>query len=80
MRALSDAHKRGVTVFIITQRERVLAGVDKIMRIQNGKLLDFDTREKVLERLRDLGARSSDQGNEQASQIAEQTKSTKVMP
>ncbi|WP_457936119.1 ATP-binding cassette domain-containing protein [Mesorhizobium sp. 10J20-29] len=63
MRALSDAHKRGVTVFIITQRERVLAGVDKIMRMQNGKLLDYDTRDKVFERFRDAGSRAGDPGS-----------------
>ncbi|MCU0789881.1 MAG: type I secretion system permease/ATPase [Nitratireductor sp.] len=50
MRALSDARKRGVTVFIITQREMVLAGVDKIMRMQNGQILEFDRSDIVIER------------------------------
>jgi ATP-binding cassette subfamily C protein len=52
MRALSDARKRGVTVFIVTQREMVLAGVDKIMRMQNGQILEFDNRDTVIERHR----------------------------
>ena len=65
MRALADAQKRGVTVFIITQRERVLAAVDKIIRMQNGKILDFDKRDKILERLRGLGPRADEPGEEQ---------------
>jgi PrtD family type I secretion system ABC transporter len=50
MRALAEAKNRKVTVVVITQREMVLAGVDKIMRIQNGVLLEFDKRDTVLSR------------------------------
>jgi PrtD family type I secretion system ABC transporter len=64
MRALAEARKRGVTIFIITQREMVLAGVDKIMRMQNGAILEFDAREAVLERHR--GPRSPMQTPENA--------------
>jgi ATP-binding cassette subfamily C protein len=52
MRALADARKNSVTIFIITQRDMVLAGVDKIMRMQNGQILEFDKREIVIERHR----------------------------
>jgi ABC-type protease/lipase transport system fused ATPase/permease subunit len=64
MRSLAEARKRGVTIFIITQREMVLAGVDKIMRMQNGAILEFDAREAVLERHR--GPRSPLQTPENA--------------
>ncbi len=50
MRALADAKKNGVTVFVITQREMVLAGVDKIMRMQNGAILEYDERDIILQR------------------------------
>jgi ribosomal protein S15 len=48
MRALAEAKKRKVTVVVITQREMVLAAVDKIIRIQNGVLLEYDERDTVL--------------------------------
>ncbi len=50
MRALAEAKKRKVTVVVITQREMVLAAVDKIMRIQSGVLLEYDERDTVLAR------------------------------
>jgi ABC-type protease/lipase transport system fused ATPase/permease subunit len=50
MRALAEAKKRRVTVVVITQREMVLAGVDKIMRMQNGVLLEYDERDTVMAR------------------------------
>ncbi len=50
MRALADARKNGVTVFVITQREMLLAGVDKIMRMQNGAILEYDARDVILQR------------------------------
>ena len=53
MRALGAARKAGITVFIITQREMVLAGVDKIMRMQNGNVLDFDDRDVIIARSRE---------------------------
>lgn len=52
MRALGDARKRGITAFVVTQREMVLAAVDKIMRMQNGVILEYDDRDAVLERHR----------------------------
>jgi ATP-binding cassette subfamily C protein len=50
MRALADAKANHVTVFVITQREMVLAGVDKIIRMQNGAILEYDDRDVILAR------------------------------
>jgi ABC-type protease/lipase transport system fused ATPase/permease subunit len=47
MRALAEAKARGVTVLVITQREMVLGIADKLLRLHEGKLTDFDDREKV---------------------------------
>jgi PrtD family type I secretion system ABC transporter len=52
MRALADARNRKVTTFVITQRETLLDGVDKIMRVQNGSVIEFDDRDTVLDRHR----------------------------
>lgn len=52
LKALNDARERGITVFVITQREMVLAAVDKIMRMQAGTILEYDDRDVVLERHR----------------------------
>ena len=46
--ALSEAGRKGITVIIVTQRESALAGVDKIMRMAKGRILDFDDRDKIL--------------------------------
>jgi PrtD family type I secretion system ABC transporter len=48
MHALRALRGRGVTVFIITQRENVLPAADMIMRMQNGAIVDFDERDKVI--------------------------------
>jgi PrtD family type I secretion system ABC transporter len=52
MQALADARTRKVTFFVITQRETMLASVDKIMRFQNGSVTEFDDRDTVLARHR----------------------------
>jgi len=47
MRALAEAKARGVTVLVITQREMVLGIADKLLRLHEGRLTDFDDRDKV---------------------------------
>jgi PrtD family type I secretion system ABC transporter len=54
IRALADARQRKVTVIIVTQRENILAGVDKILRMHNGIVVEFDDRETVLARHRSI--------------------------
>jgi ATP-binding cassette subfamily C protein len=48
MHALIEAKKVGMTVFLVTQRESVLKVVDKLMRMQDGRILDYDDRETVI--------------------------------
>ncbi|MFZ1815416.1 MAG: type I secretion system permease/ATPase [Rhizobiaceae bacterium] len=59
MKALVGAKKSGITTFIITQREMVLAAVDKILRMQNGMITDFDNRDVVIAKYRQESARAS---------------------
>ncbi len=49
-RALASAKKKGITVFIITQRETALNLVDKIMRIQAGQIVDFGDRVEIIKK------------------------------
>jgi len=50
--ALAQALKRGkerrITTVIVTQRPAILESVDRILMLQSGKLVTFDTRENVL--------------------------------
>ena len=50
--ALANALKRGkakkITTVIVTQRPAILESVDKILLLQNGRLITFDTRQKIL--------------------------------
>lgn len=52
MKALNGARERGITTIVVTQREMVLASVDKIMRMQAGRIVEYDDRDIVLERHR----------------------------
>jgi len=49
-KALAEAKKKKITVFIITQRESALALVDKIMRIQAGQINDFGDRAEIIQK------------------------------
>ncbi len=50
--ALAEALKRGkrkkITTVIVTQRPAILESVDKILELQNGRLITFDTRQNIL--------------------------------
>jgi len=50
LRALIEAKKNQMTVFLITQRESVVKAVDKIMRIKDGQIIDFDDRNTVIDK------------------------------
>lgn len=50
LRALIEAKKNKMTVFLVTQRESVIKAVDKIMRIKDGQIIDFDDRGKVIDK------------------------------
>lgn len=50
LRALLEARKSGMTVFLVTQRESVIKAVDKIMRVKDGQIVDYDDRAKVIEK------------------------------
>lgn len=58
MRALAEAKEKNITVLIITQREMVLNGVDKILRMQNGSVSDFGNRDDIIAKYR--GAQSAE--------------------
>lgn len=49
-KALSEAKEKGITVFIITQRESALALVDKILRIQAGQIVDFGDKAEIMKK------------------------------
>lgn len=49
-RALLAAKERKITVFVITQRESVLARIDKIMRMRAGKISDFGDRNEIIKK------------------------------
>ena len=49
-RALAEARKSGAAILVITQREALLSCADKIMRIQNGTIVEFDDREALMAR------------------------------
>ncbi|MGI9414606.1 MAG: type I secretion system permease/ATPase, partial [Hyphomicrobiales bacterium] len=46
--ALKRGKKRAITTVIVTQRPAILESVDKILMLQNGRLIKFDTRQKIL--------------------------------
>lgn len=48
LKALIEAKRSGITVFLVTQRESVIKVVDKIMRIQDGQIIDYGDREDVI--------------------------------
>jgi len=46
--ALTRGKRRAITTVIVTQRPAILESVDKILMLQNGRLVKFDTRDKIL--------------------------------
>ena len=46
--ALKRGKRRAITTVIVTQRPAILESVDKILLLQNGRLVKFDTRETIL--------------------------------
>ena len=59
MRALTEAKAQGATVLVITQRESLLACADKIMRLQNGAIVEFDDKATLLARHREDATRAA---------------------
>lgn len=48
LKALIEAKKYRMTVFLITQRESVVNVVDKLMRIHDGQIVDYGDRDQVI--------------------------------
>ncbi|MEL7429030.1 MAG: type I secretion system permease/ATPase [Pseudomonadota bacterium] len=48
LRALVEARKNAMTVFLVTQRDTVIKVVDKIMRVQDGQIVDYGDRDEVI--------------------------------
>lgn len=48
LKALIAAKKNQITVFLITQRESVVQVVDNIMRVKDGKIIDYGDRAEVI--------------------------------
>jgi ATP-binding cassette subfamily C protein len=48
LRALVAAKKNKITVFLVTQRDSVIQVVDNIMRMSDGKIIDYGPREEVI--------------------------------
>ena len=58
--ALVSARKRGVTIVIITQRKQVLNSVDKILRLHQGNVDFFGTREEFVKAIQAIRTRKQD--------------------
>ena len=67
MRALMAAKQNEITVFLVTQREKVIQAVDKILRMEAGRVTDFDTRDAVIEAHRKIAAEKQAAAVAQAS-------------
>ena len=50
LKALKDAREAKITVFLVTQRESVLQAADIILRMNRGRVTDFDVRDKVIKK------------------------------
>ena len=59
LRALVEAKKQSITVFLITQRELVLKVVDKIMRIQDGQINEFGPVREIMKKHADLAKKAA---------------------
>ncbi len=68
MRALMEAKKQGITVIVITQREMVVGIVDRILRMKDGTITDYDEREKVIAKFRADAAKAHQQDPRQQGQ------------
>ncbi len=64
-RAMLSARESGITIIIITQRKPVLNGVDKILRMHQGNVDFFGTRQEFVKALQDRKAKQKD--NSQSS-------------
>ena len=59
LRALQEAKKKKITVFVVTQRELVLNVVDKVMRIQSGQIVEFGDVKEILQKHADAAKQSA---------------------
>ena len=48
LRALLEAKKNKITVFLVTQRDSVIKVVDNIMRMNDGQIIDYGPAEEVI--------------------------------
>jgi ATP-binding cassette subfamily C protein EexD len=53
VRALVALKKRGVTVFVISHRSSILPAVDRLLALEEGRLVAFGPRDEVRARLRE---------------------------
>ena len=49
MVALKNMKDRGITIIFITHKQNILTLADKLILIKDGKIVMYDTRDKVLE-------------------------------
>jgi PrtD family type I secretion system ABC transporter len=56
-RALADAKAKGVTTIVIAHRPSILAGMDKILLLNNGRVEMFGAREEVMPKVLPKGGR-----------------------
>lgn len=49
LRALLEAKKNKITVFLVTQRDSVIKVVDNIMRMNDGQIVDYGPSEEVIQ-------------------------------
>ncbi len=80
-RALQEAGENGITAIIVTQRESALASVDMIMRMADGRILDFDDRDVILEKFsKPQSASGSEQQNKKGPDSASPKNSPDIRP
>jgi len=61
LKALLEAKKKGITVFLITQRDSVIKVVDNIMRMKEGQIVDYGPSADVIKITRERAEKAAEQ-------------------
>jgi len=67
LRALIEAKKNKITVFLVTQRDSVIKVVDNIMRMNEGQIIDYGPAEEVIKVTKERAQKAAQQRKKQLS-------------
>lgn len=73
LRALLEAKKNKITVFLVTQRDSVIKVVDNIMRMKDGQIVDYGTRDQVIKTTTERAEKMAKQHQQKAVQSQQPT-------